>query len=228
MKTSHIALAALALGGFGIPHAQAAEYLITYTGTVTAASGDGSAFGVSSATDLDGMSYTAVFTLNYPDSGATTYGNASITETYGGPAWGNDSPLSAEITINNQEYYINAELYSDEYKEYGIDYTLLYDAVLQSYSNGIYFYSYYTDNAFNSTNLSENFTYTYTNADSAYGYVGGTDFDIGLVPSTVSVTTASISAVPEPTSWALLITGFGAIGFVLRRRPVATTLRWAT
>jgi hypothetical protein len=35
--------------------------------------------------------------------------------------------------------------------------------------------------------------------------------------------TTSGSAVPEPASWAMLITGFGLTGAVLRRRRMATT-----
>ena len=34
-------------------------------------------------------------------------------------------------------------------------------------------------------------------------------------------------AVPEPASWALMIVGFGAAGYALRRRKVATTVSYA-
>lgn len=35
------------------------------------------------------------------------------------------------------------------------------------------------------------------------------------------------SAVPEPTTWAMMLIGFGAVGFAMRRRKVRTTISYA-
>ena len=35
--------------------------------------------------------------------------------------------------------------------------------------------------------------------------------------------TANVSAVPEPAAWAMMLIGFGGIGFAMRRRKVVRT-----
>lgn len=42
------------------------------------------------------------------------------------------------------------------------------------------------------------------------------------------VTFSSSTAVPEPASWALMLAGFGLVGSVLRKRPIAKLLRVRT
>jgi hypothetical protein len=71
------------------------------------------------------------------------------------------------------------------------------------------------------TNLS-NFFVRYaavTNADKSINNVNGTSGDAVLMADTVD-------SVPEPASWAMMITGFGLIGGALRRRR--TTIATAT
>jgi hypothetical protein len=57
-----------------------------------------------------------------------------------------------------------------------------------------------------------------TNADKSVNNVNGTSGDAILMAD-------NVDSVPEPASWAMMITGFGLIGGVLRRRrtTVATT-----
>lgn len=60
------------------------------------------------------------------------------------------------------------------------------------------------------------------------GFVLG-DFTLGsfdgegeaLPDSTLSIRSDTIAAVPEPASWAMMMIGFGAVGFAIRRRPTA-------
>jgi hypothetical protein len=58
-----------------------------------------------------------------------------------------------------------------------------------------------------------------------FNRTGGSAFSSAL---TLSVPPAGASAVPEPASWAMMISGFGAIGGAMRRqRRVKTTVRFA-
>ncbi len=43
-----------------------------------------------------------------------------------------------------------------------------------------------------------------------------------------SLTISAVGAVPEPATWAMMLLGFGAVGFALRRRRQTTTVRFQT
>ena len=45
-----------------------------------------------------------------------------------------------------------------------------------------------------------------------------TDFRGIATGSTLTISAAAVAAVPEPSTWAMLITGFGIVGFAMRRR----------
>lgn len=62
--------------------------------------------------------------------------------------------------------------------------------------------------------------------------VGDTNFDSGLAFAGVTINNVQVNpitgAAPEPAAWALMIMGFGMVGFALRRRRnVATRLSYA-
>jgi len=68
---------------------------------------------------------------------------------------------------------------------------------------------------------SETFTYTGgSNVLTFYAQANGTDTDAAF--TNIALTAAS-AAVPEPASWALVIVGFGFVGFAARRRLAAVT-----
>jgi hypothetical protein len=48
--------------------------------------------------------------------------------------------------------------------------------------------------------------------------ISDTAYDTGLAFSGITVAGVSVGGVPEPTSWALMLTGFGLVGGALRRR----------
>jgi len=52
----------------------------------------------------------------------------------------------------------------------------------------------------------------------AYTFNAGADL---FVSSAGDVVITSVSAVPEPAGWAMMLLGIGAVGFALRRRPLA-------
>lgn len=41
----------------------------------------------------------------------------------------------------------------------------------------------------------------------------------GTILASVNATSSAVAAVPEPATWAMMIAGFGMIGFAARRRP---------
>jgi PEP-CTERM motif len=74
-----------------------------------------------------------------------------------------------------------------------------------------------------------NFASALSNAGGATGLLPGTSFECDncttsrLIVHGI-VTSAAVATVPEPTSWALMLAGFGAAGFMLRRRQRVNTV----
>ena len=63
--------------------------------------------------------------------------------------------------------------------------------------------------------VGQNFAFRWTDVNSAGN-------DHGLAIDDVSITTRlAAGAVPEPATWAMMMLGFGAMGFAMRRRPAA-------
>jgi hypothetical protein len=217
--------------------ANAATYVITYTGTMTGKDKAG-AFGTAGA-DLVDQAFTAVFTLVYPASGAMGYTDAEQEYLYGGAgAYGVPSPLSAIFTANSASfslsgtYYGGAQIidglnlnggssYNFDFVAHGVadkssNYLTSLDLGVQNSSSNI----------ISSKNLAQSFSYTAQPTDYRYskfsrgeidsrGYFIGDSFELKV--ATITSVEAS-SAVPEPATWAMLFLGFGAIGVGMRRR----------
>ena len=49
----------------------------------------------------------------------------------------------------------------------------------------------------------------------------GTGNDVGTYNGSLTFASVTNSAVPEPTTWAMMLVGFGAVGYSMRRRPNA-------
>lgn len=74
--------------------------------------------------------------------------------------------------------------------------------------------------------LSATKTFTATNTGAFTLSFSGSQYtakDVGID----RVFLSTVAAVPEPSTWALMLAGFGMVGFAMRRRKVATTLRLA-
>jgi hypothetical protein len=63
-----------------------------------------------------------------------------------------------------------------------------------------------------------------TFASTTVGFSGNSDFPSAFGPALDNV---SVTAVPEPATWAMMILGFFGLGFVARRRKSKLTLRLA-
>ena len=63
---------------------------------------------------------------------------------------------------------------------------------------------------------------------SEYAFVsGGTVAGESRTSGNVLLSALSLTPVPEPGTWAMMLLGFGAMGFALRRKPTRVTLRKA-
>lgn len=57
-------------------------------------------------------------------------------------------------------------------------------------------------------------------------FAPGTYAFTGFTSGTLTVSNA-VAAVPEPATWAMMLVGFGAMGFAIRRRKVRATVSYA-
>ena len=77
-----------------------------------------------------------------------------------------------------------------------------------------------TPTGFSKTNMGwtlEQFSFTNPTAGNIQLQFVGTNDN---TPYGAAIGGISVSAIPEPATWAMLLLGFGAIGWSLRRRPV--------
>lgn len=139
---------------------------------------------------------------------------------------GSPSPDLLDITINGVALLsaLTADNASGNVENYGLGGTELFDGAhintLTSFSDALVGYNLVFGHT--SSTLSIGF--------GAYGagWQGGTDEGFGLDAFRISLDNGQ-APVPEPTTWAMMLLGFGAIGFALRwRRQTEMTVHRAT
>jgi hypothetical protein len=215
MKRMIIAAGVTALAfGLSAP-AQALTYVATYTGYISGGADFVGLFGTPDS--LAGQSFTAVYT--YVDY---------------------DWTMTAKLTIKGQSYDFSGNVVQEAYAYNffptgGADmmrhYVYDYDG-----SNSAYMSLGVTNDTTGfpiPSSLAGPWEYTPTGADDASGtfQIAGPDHSYavgGLVTTHISLTSFTPDAgggtgdVPEPTSWMLMLSGFGAIGVAMRsrRKPV--------
>lgn len=164
-----------------------------------------------------GSSITATTTGFVNIAAANVYGGAGGTGSYGSISGDAVFQLSSGVNYfglwgsaldgnNTVELYNGATLIGS----YALQSTL---ASLTN-SNSAYY-----GNPFGGGNSGEAYAFFNFVSDSAFNRIrllqnggGGFEFD------NLTIGTASVSAAPEPTTWAMMLIGFGAIGWSLRRR----------
>jgi len=213
----------------------AALYDITYTGVVSSGYDQTGVF-LGQNTDLAGQAFTAVFTLNYPvPSGAYDYKDSTQHYAYGGDAYSTPWVQSTKITINGKTDTVSGQWsgYAYQYDLPGQDYVYNesydYDQTSSYYSGYITSWIQSTnDNYINGPDLTQPVNYTSDSNDATGGYFQFANYDQAtgiyskyaygnLTPSSVTV---SVSAVPEQSTWAMMITAFGFAGTAFRRRKI--------
>lgn len=232
----NIGWSVVALAGSLIAAAPAAAQVATISVTGTVMSGaDGSGiFGPANAS-LVGQAFSAVFNIK-PTAGATTVTTATLSQLFG---TGSASPVDAYLTIGGFTHYFSGMasstalaqnaagqggtdklLYFTDSTDYGINpvkQTLFYVGVdtLKNIIDAADFASYPTmdvtlqDNAKGFAQIAN-----YDATTGSYGNVTYADLAVKTIG-------AKVSAVPEPSSWMLMIAGFGAVGYAMRRRKVS-------
>ncbi|WP_375290849.1 PEPxxWA-CTERM sorting domain-containing protein [Qipengyuania sp.] len=224
--------------------ASAAQYIITYTGSVTGGIDRTGVFGGGTDVDLTGASYTAVYTLTAPLAGADSGGNGISAYIRGGAQTGTLSPVSGVFTIGGVSLGIGGDWFGSAEQANGFPGSGT-DVVSHFAKDSVNTTSRYVNNAMSNTvrsnvnnivgtsDYTDSLSYRVQADDTAQGSfvvnsfdrVGGGEVNrraVSLVLDVDSVTIApfAVGTVPEPGTWALFIIGFGAIGAGMRRRKV--------
>jgi hypothetical protein len=243
MNLRHVSLAAAIL--VSTP-ANAATYVITYTGTVsggyafdhTGVFGEARRF-------LSGLEFIAVYTLQAPLPGASTIDTGIHGSIY---SWGKPSPVSATLTIDGVTRAIAGDTFSSAMQSNlccspGID-LVKHEA---SDRTGDYYDRTYINNRIENSISSawNNFISTpdytsslnYTaqpNDDNvgSFSFFGQTDYVVDswatgfLVAKHVTIV-KEVAGVPEPTTWATMILGMGIVGGAMRRSRQKARVRYS-
>lgn len=200
--------------------AQASTFVVTFTGTVSSGTDGAGIFGTAGA-DLTGLAYTATYLVD--DATVHEEPNGySVAE--GGAYYGTVTPIvTSELTING----VSQAAVQPQYGGY-----------LSQNAVGFYTGLYYWRLSLNVVGDSPgdalyNTCGSYGTVAPSIACLGGNPgyFRFGngatlgqlTVESAVSTSPQSLSTsyVPEPATWAMMITGFGMAGVSLRRRPTA-------
>jgi hypothetical protein len=197
----------------GVSQASAAIIDATYTGTVSSGIDTLGLFGAAGA-NLAGSSWVVTYTYDT----SLGYSKSSPYENYvyGGINYGNTSPvLSSMITINGVGKAVDASYYGYILgKETGSS-----NEQYHTVSSSEYLHNYiYNYNGTLPASITTPFTHTVDNNDTAYGTFGAGTEIIKANLASLTVSDHVVAAVPEPSTWAMMLLGFAGIGFVAYRR----------
>ena len=218
--------------------AQAAKFLITYTGTVRSGFDLTGEIGAAN-TDLTGLSYVARYTL---DTSVVAIFSSNAIQSYAIDI-GNKSLLTADITIDGKTFSINgsyigyveqtnndssnfdlvAHVSEDSIEDSQIKYAIRLDSTIIGRSINIVNSSDYTQilnfNAqLSGVPLNSRFGNFYiTELDKITG-INRRQVVAVLNPNTITIAPLNaVAVVPEPATWAMMIAGFGIVGGAMRK-----------
>ena len=222
-KISFAATAAIGAALVAAAPAAAIVKIATYTGIVVYGYDLTGEFGTPN-TDLAGANWTATFTYD-KTLGGYQYSDLTADDSQGGTSVGTGSPiLSATITINGVTKTGAGQTLGKAYTSSTPAVAHLSDDSLDDAAAYLQHYIYafgYPAGA--PASLDQNFGPAASS--NGYGYVNWIRYD-KVAGSYLEYAYAylgsdsvySVSDVPEPASWALMIGGFGMVGAALRRR----------
>lgn len=233
---------ALVAGAFALAApAYAATVLVTMTGRISSGQDATGVFG--SPGDLAGQNLKVVYTASFAGHGTRSRQGPGEMHSEGGLGYNTGgSPVSAEVTINGTTQYISGyfagEAWALDNVQYGYDLLYFYASDYGFIPNGIAnkrvssSVQSYVNDFLSSGSYTEPLAYRLGAGDSHYGsmYFDTYDFDIGqtafasanFTVSAVRIAELRVGGVPEPSSWSLLIIGFGILGGAMRTRRLPT------
>ena len=215
---------------------QAAIVTITYTGTVLSGGSDMTGLFGAPGADLTGDSYTAVYVFD-TTLGGNTVSSPTENYSYGGSGSNDASPsLGSFIAINGHTETVSGQYFGQiEGVNVGSYSEQLHST--EDYSNvvGISASQYLLNGISNGTaslpaTIDQPFEYLRQPSDGTsslyfnlvYNSDTGTysvDTVEELSPTSITEMVAGVSGVPEPSTWAMMLLGFGGLGFLAWRRP---------
>ena len=192
--------------------AMAQNYRVDYAGIITAGSDADNVFGLSQLPSLAGLAFNASVGYSVLAAGTRTTTQNSD-EVTGGLAFGTDQVISSIFfIIGGKSFSFSPDYYGDVYTSPTVLTTYGYDTLGNSFqtyflpdeSNGPSMFGV----PFSGTGAGDT-----GGATTQYSYLitGQDNIDFNAINATVS-------SVPEPNTWAMLLFGFGAVGLALRRR----------
>lgn len=217
MKRLVLSLAAGA-AAFALAGQACAEVVdFTYQGTVVHGTDGAGLFGPANA-DLSGDLFTAFFSFD-PARGGYQYSSPSA-GSYGGDQSADTSPLlSASITINGVTRDMTTSWYGEIFGINTPDISLQYQEA--EFQNGDFLdfeYYAYSDAIQAAVDLPQNLDLTPYLRDGNL-QIGDTAAEFGF-----NSVVETVSGVPEPATWALMILGAGLIGLTARRQRQGAAL----
>lgn len=238
MKQVWMIFAALVLNVASFP-AQAATYVVTYSGILAENSFDQTGvFGVAGR-NLTGLGYTTVYTMNYPYSNATLYSQGLIDFSSDGIS---PSGISAVLTIDGITFEMPGLTGGYALQQdalllgFGVD-NLIHESVdmypvgdMQRHFRVLNSIINIDQSMLSSTDFPAEVDYTVQPSDNAAGRFIIVEWLSAAPQSPTTLASGffipqrvTINSVPEPSTWAMLIAGFGVIGATMRRRKSPMT-----
>jgi PEP-CTERM motif len=204
--------------------AAAAILTETFTGTVQFGVDTAGLFGAKGA-NLANSNYTATYVFDSTADPTMTLAT-DVFEEIGGSHFGTQTPwISATLRIGSVSYSVSgayaAVLVTSGSSSFMNDFearSTAQPSATEVFDNEIEVKS---TTAPNPTSLGSPFSYTSANPGAGEFLIQGDNFE--LLPTTVSLT--AVDAVPEPSTWAMMILGFLGIGMMAYRKK--HTLRFA-
>lgn len=197
-------------------HANAAQFHVIYDGKITGGVDADDIFGLAGKT-LIGRGLRADITYS-TSIGGIRMTNTTSDELYGGYNFSTvPVMLSAIFTLGSSSFNFSPSYYNDLYTSAGYLDAYGYDLLGNS------FQTYITPDNVGPYNLETPF-YSTGKGDPggpltqlSYLITGNDDIDF-------NATSVTVAAVPEPATWAMMLVGFGAMGYTMRRRKKIKTV----